>query len=356
MNFLNSRKNYLFFILVTYFTNGFCQEFSMTHNLPVSARAEEVFTAEFTVKKGSIGSFAKFQCDLPVGFTAVASDVKGGSFTFENQRAKIVWVSVPAEANFSFSLKLTPPKNALNECILSPKFYYLENNAKKEFETSPHHIRMENNSSENNSSSQTPITSGNEVVVSDRSVGNSVNASTSSPKEEVNSSSEKSENADVTADNSSDKQRSVATETKKSETNSSSSPRESTKSNSGATNSLSTSTTSSESSVNESSRTNTTSTTSTSSNTVSSKTEKSSTLNSTSGLIYKVQLGAFSVRPAKSKFPGIDCSIAEEDGLFKVTTGNFTSKDQAEKLKLSLSGKGYSCYIVTYQNGIRVKK
>src|ERR1700739_1810132 len=99
------RKQILFVLALLISFSGFCQEVKLTHNLPASATPGQTIDAEFTVTKGNIGAFAKFQCDLPAGYTAVNTDSKSGNFTFENNRIKIVWVSLPGESTFAFSFK-----------------------------------------------------------------------------------------------------------------------------------------------------------------------------------------------------------------------------------------------------------
>src|ERR1700740_2681653 len=113
-----------------------------THNLPATVAPGQTIDVDFTLNKGTIGGFAKFQMDLPFGFVATNVDSKQGNFTFENQRIKIVWVSLPAEAAFTFKFKITVPANALNTCSVSAKFFYLENNVKKEVEMPTHNMKI----------------------------------------------------------------------------------------------------------------------------------------------------------------------------------------------------------------------
>ena len=53
--------------------------------------------------KGSVTNFAKYTLDAPEGVTISEIDSKGGDFTFENNKLKIVWVSVPADPEFTLA-------------------------------------------------------------------------------------------------------------------------------------------------------------------------------------------------------------------------------------------------------------
>jgi hypothetical protein len=72
--------------------------------------------------------------DVPVGVNITEVDSKSGNFTFENNRAKIVWVSVPSEAEFTLKFKVSVTSAAPAEGAMIQKFYFLENGAKKEVE------------------------------------------------------------------------------------------------------------------------------------------------------------------------------------------------------------------------------
>ena len=73
----------------------------LTTNMPASLSSGSNTDIEVKVSKGSIANFAKYQMDVPAGVTVSEVDSKSGNFTFENNRAKIVWVSVPSEAEFT---------------------------------------------------------------------------------------------------------------------------------------------------------------------------------------------------------------------------------------------------------------
>jgi hypothetical protein len=83
--------NFIGLFLVHYFAG----DVGIDGKVPTSAKAGSEFTVEVTIKKGEVGGFARFQDELPDGFTATPLDVKGANFKFENQKVKFIWTSLP---------------------------------------------------------------------------------------------------------------------------------------------------------------------------------------------------------------------------------------------------------------------
>ena len=280
-------------------------QLSITHNMPASINPGSTQDIEFTINKGSVGGFAKFQCDLPFGFTATNIDSKSGNFTYENQRLKIVWVSVPGDASFSFKFSMGVPANAINSASISAKFFYLENNVKKELDMPSHTIRFGEGSVSSAPTNTVATTPTNTVAATPTNtvISTPTNTVTSTPTNTV-----------------------AATPTN----------------------------TVTSTPTNTVAATPTNTVTSTPSNTVTSTPPKTTTTPSSSGVTYKLQLGAFSSSPAKSKFPDVNFTVNEEGGYFKAVSGNFNNIDDALKYKSELSAKGYQGFIVAYKNGQRI--
>ncbi|HOZ88114.1 MAG TPA: hypothetical protein PL029_10160, partial [Bacteroidia bacterium] len=93
-------------------------------------------TLEIKINKGAVSNFAKYQIDVPPGVYLSEGDNKTGSFSFENNRAKIIWVSIPTDPEFTVTMRLNPG-TATGPGNITQKFYYLENGARKEVEAAP---------------------------------------------------------------------------------------------------------------------------------------------------------------------------------------------------------------------------
>ncbi|MBC7695303.1 MAG: SPOR domain-containing protein [Burkholderiales bacterium] len=257
-------------------------QITINASFPSNINIGSLVDAEVKINKGAVGNFAKYQLDVPTGYMITSVDAKGGNFTFENQRAKIVWVSVPSEAEFVVKLKVQANSDAVNPGTFTQKFYYLENSEKKEVEGLP-------------------------VTIN---IGGGTTSTSSSPVETAPVSTKPIESKPVV---------STPTESKPSNTPSTPSntkPSESTP--------------------------------------VKSKPVASGS-SSEAGMTFKVQIGAYSTEPSKGKFSGAGkVNVDLINGMYKVTTGNFKSHDEAAKLRDDLKAKGFNGFIARYKDGVRI--
>jgi cell division septation protein DedD len=261
-------------------------QITITANLPSEISANATIETEIKINKGTVGNFAKYQMDVPPGYSVASVDVKGGNFTFENQRAKIVWVSVPSDPEFAIKFKIQASSDAAAEGTFAQKFYYLENNEKKEIEATPIVITIGGGGAV----ASTPVETVKPVetvvatpveTVKPVEVVKPVETIVSTPVEKVK-------------------------------------PVEPTPPPVAAK-------------------------------------AKTSNNTSTAGMTFKVQLGAFSSEPSKSRFSKAgSVSIDLVNGLYKVTSGNFNTREEAVKFLNELQGKGFSGFIAKYNNGQRI--
>ncbi len=237
--------------------NYLTSQVTLSSNFPTSLSSNSNVDVEVKINKGTIANFAKYQMDVPSGITVSEGDSKGGNFTFENSRAKIVWVSIPADAEFSIKFKVKVSSSTPADATIQQKFYYLENGAKKEVEADPIMIKVSGGTA-----TKTEPVKKTEPVTKTEPV----------KKEEP-----------VT------------------------------------------------------------------------KTEPVKT--ATDGLVFKIQLSATPADPGKTKYAalGSECKILKEDGMFKVLYGTYNSKEEALKGREEIAAKGFSGFLVKYQNGARVK-
>lgn len=110
---------------------GINAQVTMVTNMPPSVAPNANLNIEVKINKGTIGNFSKYEMEVSEGFTATEGETRTGYFTFEKNRIKIVWVTIPAEAEFIVSFKLKTPA-ATGPHILYQKFFYIENGIKKE--------------------------------------------------------------------------------------------------------------------------------------------------------------------------------------------------------------------------------
>ncbi|MGZ3884733.1 MAG: hypothetical protein ACXVPD_11225, partial [Bacteroidia bacterium] len=112
--------------------NGLFAQVNLFANYPTSLSQGSSAVVDVKIIKGNLSAFAKYQVDVPDGITISEIDSKGGNFTFENKRAKIVWVNMPSEPEFMLKFKIAAGGSAPDQATISQKFSYLDNGAKKE--------------------------------------------------------------------------------------------------------------------------------------------------------------------------------------------------------------------------------
>ncbi|GAB4207177.1 MAG: hypothetical protein Fur0023_17720 [Bacteroidia bacterium] len=113
---------------------------------------------EVRITKAHINSFAKYQMEIAPGINVSELDVKGGNFSIEGNKAKVVWINLPTENEFVIKLKISFNNQASFPITLYQKFYYLENSIKKEVSAEPLVITSENTIYENIAEKNSVIT------------------------------------------------------------------------------------------------------------------------------------------------------------------------------------------------------
>lgn len=90
-----------------------------------TAKSPSEFPVEVTIKKANLDGFAKFIETLPVGFSATVIEAKGAAFSFVDQKAKFVWGTLPTEAEFKISYKVTVAPNISGDQNIEGVFSFI---------------------------------------------------------------------------------------------------------------------------------------------------------------------------------------------------------------------------------------
>ena len=108
---------------------------SAVRNMPGEADADGSFKVEITISKGAIQGYAKLQETLPDGFTATAGNVGNASFSFSEQKVRIVWLALPNDAEMKVSYNVKVDKNVAGTGTktVSGIFSYIENEETKKY-------------------------------------------------------------------------------------------------------------------------------------------------------------------------------------------------------------------------------
>ncbi len=136
-------KQFVFSFLILVSARAFAQDLTATQTFPSSVAPGSTFTVEININRGAINGFMKFFQELPAGFTATEIDSKGGSFSFADNGAKVVWIAPPNEPTYTVSYKVTVPTDASGSKTITAKFSYINNNERKIFDFEPKTIVIE---------------------------------------------------------------------------------------------------------------------------------------------------------------------------------------------------------------------
>lgn len=130
----------LFFNLSGLFFPG---SINVSQTAPSSAQINNSVLIQVTINKGDLNGSAKFTELLPAGFNAVAIDDEGAQTSFDSNTIAFSWNSLPTDGvlNISFRVDITSSA-ALQNYVLTGKFYYLLNNQHSEADCTPSNITI----------------------------------------------------------------------------------------------------------------------------------------------------------------------------------------------------------------------
>jgi cell division septation protein DedD len=193
IKFLIITFNAFLFFIISIFSGA--DGISITSNLPKTMSPGQEVEVEVKITKGGLGGFAKFQLEMPEGFTATEVDSKGANYSFATGLAKWVWPALPTESDVVIKFKLKADAAMSGAKTVAGKFSYVENNAKQVVEMPAVEIMVggdgavatENNSTPTNTTTNSTPTVANTTptVASTPTVANTTPTVASTPTTEV---------------------------------------------------------------------------------------------------------------------------------------------------------------------------
>ncbi|MEN9346541.1 MAG: hypothetical protein RLZZ77_52 [Bacteroidota bacterium] len=88
---------------------------------------------EITIDKADIQGFAKLEIVLPTGLIASAGETNGASFTFTQQKARFVWMSLPAQSNFKVTYFIESMDGVSGKMDVKGAFSYIADNKRVDY-------------------------------------------------------------------------------------------------------------------------------------------------------------------------------------------------------------------------------
>ena len=123
----------LFVLFTSFFQNGVTIEI----DAPDIIEAGTEITVNVTIRKGNLSGFARFQQDLPYGFTALALNSANADFSFQDQKVRLIWLRVPDDDKITFSYIIIANERLKGSIDLNGRFSYIDNNERKTVDTQP---------------------------------------------------------------------------------------------------------------------------------------------------------------------------------------------------------------------------
>lgn len=293
-------KRILLPILIFISYAGIAQDLTATIKAPGSVQPGNDLTVEITVNKPGVSGFMKYFQELPAGYSATDLDSKGGSFSYADNGAKIIWITPPSSDQFVITYKINVPATASGNLPLGGKFSYVLGNERKMFELPGQTVAV---GSGTGSASSEPV---KEIA---KETPPPVEPKTEEPKSTPPPAEEKKLVNDTPAPPPVE-EKPTPVETKK-ETPVVVTP------------------------VN--------------------KAPTSAAPSSTPGRSYRVQIGAFNQKPHIDGVPQ-PSTVVLDNGMTKFFSGNFKTYEEAKKRKMEMLDKGFQgAFIVSFENGKIVK-
>ena len=113
-----------------------------TRKVQKEAKPGDEFIVEVTIVKDGLKGFGRFQDILPDGFTATSGELSGGTFSFQDQKAKILWDNIPSSESFTISYKVKVENAAVGDQQIEGLFSYAENDEPKKIVITPSFISI----------------------------------------------------------------------------------------------------------------------------------------------------------------------------------------------------------------------
>ena len=112
------------------------------HTLPDSMAVGSSTIASWTIDKGQTAGFARFQLSFPPGIIIEPLKTDGASFTYEDQKAKFIWMDIPTTPSIHISVRLSTRSNFIGGEI-KQWFSFIEEGSRRDVEFEPHVISLD---------------------------------------------------------------------------------------------------------------------------------------------------------------------------------------------------------------------
>ncbi len=106
----------------------------ITQNIPTSLAPGSEQEVVVTIHKGDVAGFAKLQFEVPSGISISSVENSGASFTFKDQKAKFIWMSLPGDSPITLKYNLVVGDDVTGAQTITGKFSYIADNERKTYD------------------------------------------------------------------------------------------------------------------------------------------------------------------------------------------------------------------------------
>lgn len=149
-------------------------------NFPKAVKPGSEFTAEITVKKGSVTGFSKLQLEVPKGLTIKELENQGSIFTFDSGIAKFIWTSTPEQEEFTVKFTVAVAPSQSGSSTIKAKYSFVTDNNKQVIEMTPADINVSSDAPDAVLATNTTATN-TDVAVTTNNTNSNTTSTTSNP-------------------------------------------------------------------------------------------------------------------------------------------------------------------------------
>lgn len=116
------------FVSIFFYQLFFTSDVTVKQNMPASIQPNGEVEVELVITKADIAGFAKIQQEIPAGFTVEPIETAGATFSFKEQKLKLIWMALPQNNEFSIKYKLKNVSHSSGKYTITGKFSYIADN------------------------------------------------------------------------------------------------------------------------------------------------------------------------------------------------------------------------------------
>jgi len=103
----------------------FNEEITISQQISQQIQQEIGAVVEIKINKNDITGFAKIQQELADGFRVKPIDTKGATFSYKDNKIKLIWMALPLEKEFTIKYEIIPNKQTLGKFKIGGKFSFI---------------------------------------------------------------------------------------------------------------------------------------------------------------------------------------------------------------------------------------